>query len=289
MSDKVLLLQGPLDSIGINFFTADKYKTPEERKLVWSKYDCRENVKVLVHLFCDLGFKTVYSGWEEDAEWLNANSHLFDAMHIASQSELTDTVEFQGRLIQNNKEKLYFSCYAGCLAAAKITTREAPIIRLRSDVFLNHRAMAANLAVLDQLPHAFLIEYANLKNTYFVPDFVTAGSLSSHMSLYDNLLNACQKNGGHHISSHIDHGIELAKLSQEGTISNVICMQEEIHKTMVWRGIPQYATMASKPETENIVFNCALNYPRNHDFAQVIDAMPPEVAGKRGEIEKLLH
>lgn len=89
---------------------------------MWAKYDCCENIKVLAHLFSDLGFKIVSSRWEEDAEWLNANSHLFDAIHVASQSELADTVEFQGHPIQNNKNQLYFSCDAGCRAAAQITT-----------------------------------------------------------------------------------------------------------------------------------------------------------------------
>ena len=289
MSEKILLLHGPLDSTGLNFFTETQYQTPEETGTVLAKYDCRENIRVLSHLFSALGFKIVYSGWEEDAEWLNTNSKLFNAIHVGAKSEPGNRQDFQNKSRAADWERFYFSIYAGCFAAKQISSLDSTVVCLRSDVFLDHHSIDRNLTVLDQVQNAFLIEYADLDKTYFVPDFVTAGSLGCHIKLYDSLLDAYRASGSNQTTSHADHGFHLAKLINQGTIGHVVCMNESVHRTMVWRGIPRYATASDNPPSRNLVFNCALNYPGSTPAGSEIEPPPLENISSGDETPRFLH
>lgn len=289
MSDKILLLHGALDSTGLNFFTKTQHETPEETGTAPAKYDCRENVRVLSRLFSAIGFKIIYSGWEDDTVWLNTNSELFDAIHVGTISELGNSQEPQDRLHPTDNERRYFSIYAGCLAAKQISSLDSTVVCLRSDVFLDHRSIDRNLTILNQVPNAFLIEYADLNKTYFVPEFVTAGSLGCHIELYDSLLNTCRESGRSGSPSDTDHGTHLSRLIDQGTISHVVCMDESIHRMMVWRGIPRYAAAGDNPPSRTLVFNCVLNYPGSVPAGGLVEPPSAEKTSSGGETPRILH
>jgi hypothetical protein len=281
MQNKVLLLQGPIESVGINFFSERIYRTPEERKLVWAKYDCGENVRALSHVFRSFGYKIVYSAWSEDSDWIIKNANLFDAVCVNSQAEIASTVEFMGRPIQNNKEKLYRSIYAGLIEIQKQFGADCAIVRMRSDIAVDIREIEKAVEISEQFQSSFLVEYADQTNIFYVPDFITVGSLALTMSLYRNLISLCDRNESYHISSHIDHGIELFNLQEKGILKHLICMHKEVHDSMVWRGIPRFYGQAYTQSTVDLLFNCSVKYPSTHSVESIKAHMNPMLSGRR--------
>ena len=67
---KILLLHGPILSNGINFLSSEMHKSPDERKNIRANFDSSENIRLLSILYRFYGFKVIYSGWQEDEEWL---------------------------------------------------------------------------------------------------------------------------------------------------------------------------------------------------------------------------
>ena len=277
---KILLLQGPLKSSGINFLTSELYRTPQEREKVRAVFDSCENIRALSYIFRSNGFKVVYSGWAEDEIWLNENSSLFDALRINSQNKLSSTVEFMGEQIQNNKEKLYFSIFQGLLEVENLVKNDCAVLRMRSDIAVDVKFIEKCLFHIVNYPNSIMIEYANPSNCYFVPDFLTVASLSTHKKLYSNLLQACSEFGGYHISSHIDHGIEFLGMKARGELSEVICMEREIYDSLVWRGLPRYYVPEQLNIGNSLLFNCLINYPSSDTVSSVVDGMHPELKGR---------
>jgi hypothetical protein len=276
-------MHGPLVSTGINFLSSELYRSPEERKTVAAAFDASENIRALSYIFKNNDFKIVYSGWMEDEVWLTQNSSLFDALTIQSQTELSSTVEFAGRKIQNNKEKLYFSIHKGMMEIEKYFKEDCTVLRMRSDIAIDIRKIKKCLSILSNYPDSIMIEYANPRNPYFVPDFLTLATLKTHLKLYSNLLDVYYENGGYHISSHIDHGIEFLGMQSKGELSDVICMEREVHDSMVWRGLPRYYAFNDGDISADLLFNCLINYPPNDTVPNILANMHPDLTGRHGQ------
>jgi hypothetical protein len=281
MSIKVLLLQGPVESKGVNFLTAQLYNTQEERARVCATFNAQENIRSLSYVFRSRGYKIVYSGWSEDTAWLHTNKDLFDACCISEQKDIPDSVEFQGRTIPNNKEKLYFSLHQGLKVVAH-EFGDCMVVRLRSDVAVDVNEIDKMTMTAIAYPNSILVEYADPDNVLFVPDFVTIAGLGLHLKLYGNLSKICRENGGHHISSHIDHGIEMLRLKERGELSHVICMSRSLHDSMVWRGLPRFYANHLEDASAKLFFNCLLNHPAGMNSEQILQNMHPELAGRPG-------
>jgi hypothetical protein len=281
MDSKTLLLHGPIKSFGINFLTSQIHESPEARKKASAMYCTEENIKSLIHIFRGNGYRIFYSAWAEDEKWFAANKDLFDFVCVSNQSSIPDSVEFQGRLIQNNKQKLYFSIRQG-LAAIRREIGESVVVRLRSDVAVDFHEVEKATVVARSYRKSFLIEYAKADNPLFIPDFITVGDVDTHLILYENLVNICKENGGYHISSHIDHGIQLLKMKSRSELSHVICMSRGLHESMVWRGLPRYYSNKDKEINKDLFFDCVLSYPENYDVESAIRGMHPQLRGRPG-------
>jgi len=277
---KVLLLQGPVVSNGINFVTSHLYRTPEQRKPVWAAFNAEENIRVLSHVFRARGWKVVYSAWREDEAWITQNAHLFDGHVISDQSNFREDSRFMGRVIQNNKEKLYFGCLAGLLRTRELFGEDCWVLRMRSDIAVDPVLMDQELLKLAASPRAVLIEYAEPRNTYFVPDFLMLSAWASQHALYAHLTDVCARGVSYHISSHIDHGAGFLKLLEDGVIDLVACMKAQVHRTMVWRGIPRYQLLALQDYQEDYFFDCVLQYPAGVKLADLVRMIPRELAGQ---------
>lgn len=255
---KVLLLQGPVVSNGINFVTSHLYRTPEQRKPVRADYDAGENIRMLSHVFRARGWKVVYSAWKEDEAWIRQNAVLFDGNCVSDQSSFREDSAFMGRVIQNNKEKLYFGCLAGLNQVRERFGEDCWVLRMRS----------------------VLIEYAEPRNTYFVPDFLMLSAWTSQHQLYAHLTDVCARGVSYHISSHIDHGAGFLKLLEDGSVDLIACMKAQVHMTMVWRGIPRYYLLALQDYHEDYFFDCVLQYPASVKLADLVRMIPQELSGR---------
>jgi len=282
MNIKVLLLHGPIDSVGINFLTSQLYVTSEDKKRVSSAFSAAENIRSLSHVYRSRGYKVVYSGWSEDETWITQHHSLFDAYCINDQKELPDSVEFQGRTIQNNKEKLYLSLYQGLREIERVIGKDCTVVRLRSDVAVDIKEIDKLMLTCFNYPQSILVEFAIPDNVLFVPDFITIADLATHSKLYGNLTSLCRKSGGHHISSHIDHGIEFLRMLEQGDLSQVICMSRALHDTMVWRGLPRYYAHTWGDPSEKLFFNCLINYPTGMNPEAILKSLHPDLAGRPG-------
>ena len=132
--NKFLILHGPVISNGINFLTSEIYKTPDERKNVRVNYDASENIRLLSFIFKRYGYRIIYSGWQEDEEWLINNSHLFDGYCINNQNLYKEESNFLGKQIQNNKEKFIAGCLSGINYTINHFGNEGIVVRMRSDI-----------------------------------------------------------------------------------------------------------------------------------------------------------
>lgn len=281
MRNKVLLLQGPLNSVGINFFTEGIYRTPEERQKVWASFNAAENIRALSYVFRAYGYKIAYSAWSEDSDWIVKNSELFDVYCINSQHEIPSTVEFMGRPIQNNKEKLYCGIYEGLRKIQSVYGNECVVTRIRSDLAVDVREVEKSVTLAGEYERSFFVEFADKRNMFYVPDFITIANIIVTLNLYRNLISLCEKNESYHISSHIDHGIELLNLKEKGLLEHLICMHRGIHDSMVWRGLPRYYGHAHNKSSEELLFDCVVNLPPDITVEKLKQQMHPELSGKR--------
>ena len=280
MNIKVLLMHGPIVSHGINFLSSLLHASPEERERASVAFNAAENIRCLSHVFRSRGYKVVYSGWSDDTEWIQQHSYMFDAYCINDQKSLPNSVEFQGRRIQNNKEKLYFSLVQGLREIEGTIGKDCTVVRLRSDVAVDVNEIDKMVLTNASCPQSILVEYANPENVLFVPDFITIADLGTHLRLYENLRRVCRERGGYHISSHIDHGIEFLQMLEQGELSQVVCMSRALHDTMVWRGLPKYYAYASGDPSEKLLFNCLINYPSGMKSEETLKSIHPELAGR---------
>jgi hypothetical protein len=277
---KILLLQGPVVSNGINFVTSHLYRTPEQRKPVWACFNAEENIRMLSHVFRARGYKVLYSAWREDEAWITQNADLFDGYAVSDQTSFREDSRFMGRVIQNNKEKLYFGCLAGLLRASELFGQDCWVLRMRSDIAVDPVLMDQEILKLEGNPRSVIIEYADPRNPYFVPDFLMLSAWTSQYQLYAHLTDICARGISYHISSHIDHGAGFLKLLEDGAVVVIACMRAQVHMTMVWRGIPRYYLLALQDYREEYVFDCVLQYPAGVKLTDLVRMIPQELSGR---------
>jgi hypothetical protein len=279
--NKILLLHGPILSNGINFLTADIYRTPQERKNVRVDYDAKENIRSLSILFKKYGFIIVYSGWEEDEAWLKSNESIFDGYCISSQNSFKNESDFLGEKIQNNKEKFIAGCLSGINHSINLFGLNNIVVRMRSDIAVDVRIINEEILKIVNLPKSFLIEYADPKNIFFVPDFIFISYIDMQLQVYQHLYEMYKLNSNaYHLSHHIDLGATFLKLKNEKNLEQLICMSQSLHESMIWRGIPRYYQKSYISNLESYYFNCLVNYPMNFTIEDLIRKIPPELSGK---------
>jgi hypothetical protein len=278
-TNKILLLHGPILSNGINFLSSEIYRTPQDRKKVRNDFDCRENIRLLSILFKKYGFLIIYSGWQEDEKWLESNAHIFDGYCISNQNLYKDESEFLGKRIQNNKEKLIASCFAGINFAINKFGNNSIVVRMRSDMAVDIKKINEEIMKIIDLPKALLIEFADPENIFYVPDSIFISFIEPQLQIYQHLSDIYKtKGGGYHLSIHIDLGATFLKLKNEKKLGELICMSQSFYDTMIWRGIPRYYQKAYISKLENYWFDCIINYPAGYTLNDLIKMIPAELA-----------
>lgn len=280
MTTKVLLLHGPLNSVGTNLIVQRFYPDPVERKRSWAAFSCEQNIIALSVAFRALGFKICYSGWNEDREWLEANQGLFDCLAIADQTGLKEESMFIGRAVPNNKEKFYYSAWQGLCEIERMLGPDVLVFRLRSDIAVRPDLAAVELDKVQPGSGRLMIEYLNTENMLAVPDFMLATELRVMKTIYGDMFRRSRAGEDFHISSHIDHGLTYILLQQGGLVGEIRCMGRAIYDSLVWRGIPRYfeQTVAGQDEKHH-VFDVLLDVPPGFDvYAQTGQAVPPSPA-----------
>lgn len=272
---KVLLLQGPLDSNGVD--PVVQFLDLADRPQIL--YNCENNIKYMSMAFRSKGFKVCYSGWSEDREWLEANRQLFDYLVISDQSRLRTNSIRNGVYLNNNKEKMYFAAQEGLLAIAQDCGEDALVFRIRSDVSINQELIILEAGKIQKGSKIILVEYLFADKILTLPDFMLMAEISVMRRIYSDLYNRSVTNTSYHLSSHVDHGIEYVKLKQIGVISQIVCMSKACYDSTVWRGTPRYFEYIFPKVHNNHFFDGMMNVPENFDIEAVIANIPKAVAG----------
>lgn len=231
-TEKVLLMHGP---------TQLPYRPPfPELFYPYVPYDSRPAIGLMAQVFRRLGFKVAYSGWQEDGEWLEANRQLFDFIAVSDQHQLNTESAFFGKTIGNNKEKLYYASLRGLQAIRQGLGDDAVVYRLRGDVTVHQGHVAAHVARIARGSGDIMIEYSDVSNMYFTPDFMLTGEVAVLEAIYASLFARSAAGTSYHVSSHVDHTLTYLALQQAGVVGRIISMGREVHDSMVWRGIPRH-------------------------------------------------
>lgn len=277
---KVLLLHGPVQSWGINPVTQRLYTDAEGREKSRSNFDSTQTIIAMVTAFRSLGCKIVYSGWNEDADWLNSHSELFDHLVLSDQSALrTETVR-EGRVMVNNKEKLYYGSLRGLELVREKIGDDAIVFRLRSDVAVNHLAALADMSRIRPGGGALLIEYFDTASTMFSPDFMLMAEAKVLHAIYQRLYSLSVDDYSYHVSSHVDHMFSYLFLRREGVISEIFCMSRGLFDSVVWRGIPRYLEQCFPGFAETFFFDGQVAVPPNMDLDALLASIPAVLAGR---------
>lgn len=277
----ILLLHGPILSNGINFLTSEIHKSPDERKNVRTNFDSSENIRLLSILFRKYGFKIIYSGWQEDEEWLNNNTHILDGFCVNDENLYKDESNFLGKPIQNNKEKFIAGCLYGINYSINLFGNESIVVRMRSDIAVDIKKICDEILKITHLPKALLIEYADPENIFFIPDFIFISNIKLQLDVYKHLSDLYKLNGSaYHLSHHIDLGATFLKFKLENKLEQLICMSQSFHESMVWRGIPRYYQKAFISNPKPYYFDCLVDYPINFTLDDLSKIIPPELSGR---------
>jgi hypothetical protein len=281
MTQKVLLLQGPVNSWGLNPVTEQLCFLVHEARADWrSMFNCDETIASLSHAFRALGYKIAYSGWADDAEWLNSHSQYFDYLTISDQSNLRAKSIRGERIINNNKEKLYFGSLRGLQKIEQELGPDVIVFKLRSDVSVNPFEADANMVRLIGRQGILLAEYLDTDKTLAFPDFMLMGNLEAMLAAYKHLYNLCITGTCYHVSSHCDHGFTYLRLLKDGVLVDVEFMSKKLFDSVVWRGIPRYFEYTFPKFSEKLFFDGRLGIERSVDFEALLASIPPELSGK---------
>lgn len=280
MSAPVLVLHGPVQSRGINPVSQRLYPDPESRERSRTVFDSGPTIVAVATAFRAAGCKIIYSGWEDDAEWLNANAALFDHLVLSDQNTLrTETVR-DGHVMVNNKEKLYYGSLRGLELARAAYGDHAIVFRLRSDMAVDYRAALRDMARIQPGSRALLIEFLDVKKTMFSPDFMLMGEARTLHAVYERLYTLSRDDYSYHVSSHIDHMFAYLFLRREGVISEIFCMSRALFDTQVWRGVPRYLEHCFPGFTESFFFDGMVAVPPEMDLDALLADIPPMLAGR---------
>lgn len=276
MFTKVLLLHGPISSVGINLVSQNLVPGPGESRQTFSQaFDCRANIIALSMAFRRLGYKVGYSGWNEDREWLEANSQLFDCMAISDQTNLKSEDMVGATVLQNNKDKLFFSVAEGLSEVERHFGCDALVMRLRSDSTVNPRLVEDEMVLAQARPGGMRIEYLDGGNLLWVPDFMMIARVGIMHAMYQEMFQRSVNHKGYHVSSHIDISLTLIGMLQSGRLTAVECMSRALFDSLIWRGIPRYVEQVLYPLNKPFAFSCTLNVPPEFDLQAQIDKFKP--------------
>jgi len=277
---KVLVLQGPLRASGINPVTQNLSKDIEARRVLSVPFDASHTIHALCYVFRVQGFKIIYSGWNDDAEWLNANRSLFDHLVLSDQSTLK-TQDVRGDLVlPNSKQKLYYGALRGLELACEHYGKEALTLRLRSDVSVNFNHVLAEFRKLLSYPKSVLIEYMHMDKPHSMPDFMNIGHSASLLAVYRHLFELSAAGQSYHVSSHVDHSLAYMRLQELGVISDLICMERALFDSVVWRGVPRYMESVFHEHAEDMFFGGRVERNPAVSVADIVARIPPELSGR---------
>lgn len=232
-TEKVLLLHGP---------TQLPFRPPYPGLLFYPNvpYDSRPGIILMVTVFRAIGFKIAFSGWEEDGEWLRENAELFDFVVVSDQHTLNTESNYRGKVIGNNKEKLYYAALAGIRAVREGLGDDAVVYRLRADVTVHQAHIARHLAQVRRGSGDIMIEYCDVNKIHSTPDFMLLGEVAVLDAIYTGLYERSRAGTAYHVSSHVDHTMTFLSLQEQGVVGRIISMRKEVHDSVIWRGIPRY-------------------------------------------------
>lgn len=280
MTQKVLVLHGPVQSRGINPVSQRLYPDAESREKSRSLFDSAPTIIALATAFRAAGCRIVYSGWLEDADWLNDNRALFDQLVLSDQSTLrTETVR-EGQVMVNNKEKLYYGSLRGIELARQHYGDDAVVFRLRSDMAVDYRAALRDMERVQAGSRALLIEFLDVSKSMFSPDFMLMGEARTLYAVYERLYTLSRDDYSYHVSSHIDHMFAYLFLRREGTISEIFCMSRALFDSQVWRGVPRYLEHCFPGFADTFFFDGMVSVPPNIDLDGMLAEIPPLLAGR---------
>jgi hypothetical protein len=267
-TEKVLLMHGP---------TQLPYRPPYPEQLFYPyvAHDCRPGITLMARAYRALGFKIAYSGWEEDAEWLRENAGLFDFVAVSDQHRLRTESTFFGEVIANNKEKLYYSVLAGVRAIRAGLGDDAVVFRVRSDVMVHQRHVAAHMALLQRHSGDVMVEYCSVENMYSTPDFMLLAEVGVMDLIYTELYERSRAGTSYHISSHVDHTLTYLALKERGVLGNIICMHRVVHDSVIWRGLPRHFEETDPALQAKRGFGMVLSMGDGATLAQVLAVISP--------------
>lgn len=266
---RVLLLHGPLLLSGINPVTQSLYQDGEARERARSVFNSDQTILALATAYRARGFKIAYSGWSEDAEWLQANRSAFDYLVVSEQSQLRGHSDFLGVRIVNNKEKLYFSALRGMRLVREHAGGEALVFRLRSDVSVDPGCAIADLERVRPGSGILLVEYLNTNRTFWMPDFMLMGRADALLAIYEHLYRLSAADQCYHVSSHVDHCMTYLHLIEEGGLREIQCMSRATFDSVVWRGVPRYLEASFLDNAQGLFFNGGVQIERAVALAQL--------------------
>lgn len=275
--DKVLLLHGPLSSDGINLVSQHVKTSIEGRRELWFPFDCRPNIVAMTQAYRQLGYRVVYSGWNDDRAWLEACSELFDGLILSDQSTLKSEDRMGTTVYPNNKDKLFFSVAKGLDEVRRLYGDDAVVLRLRSDCAVKPELMTLEIGKSVLAPQAILVEYLNTDRIFVIPDFMMVARAGLMHALYQEMFERSIRGQAYHISSHIDICLTLVGMRQQGRVSSVQTMSRPLFDSLVWRGVPRYLEETLFPNTTQ-AFSCEMNVPAEFDLAAQIAYYAPIMA-----------
>lgn len=280
--EKVLLLHGPIPSMGINAVTQRIHTGTEARKQQDIKFvfNSEPNIIALSYAFRALGYKICYSGWKEDQAWLEKNSDLFDGIVISDQSPLKTESRSGSLVLPNVKEKLYFSSLQGLREVERLYGSDALVFRLRSDVSVRPDLANAEMERLRYAPTSVWVEYFRNDNLFYFPDFLMATGAGVMRAIYESLYNRSVAGNDYHVSSHIEHCLTCIVLQQEGIVGGLNSMSKELFDTLVWRGIPRYLETSIYGENPSLMFGVSLSIGKDFDVQALVDVIHPNLSGR---------
>ncbi len=278
--EKVLLLHGPMLSRGINPVTQNLYHDAEGREASRSTFNCDQTVIALAHVFRHHGYKIAYSGWADDTEWLESNRALFDYLVISDQNVLPSESIRNGKVLVNNKVKLYYGALAGLRLVKQHLGEDAIVFRLRSDVAVHQAHAMADMNRIARGSKMVLIEYLNVDNMFAVPDFMIMGEVAVLEAIYESLYTRGAEGNSYHLSSHVDHSFTYLAMQKAGVVGEVQCMSRASFDSVVWRGVPRYFEYMFPNFSKNLFFDGRLSVSPQLDLDQLIASIPPELSGK---------
>lgn len=271
--EKVLLLHGP---------TQLPFRPPYPSELFYPNvpYDSRPGIVLMARVFRAIGFKVAFSGWEEDGEWLRENAALFDFVAVSDQHTLHTESNYYGKVIGNNKEKLYYAALAGIRAIRAGLGDDAVVYRVRADVTVHQAHIAMHVAQIRRGSGDIMIEYCDVKKIHSTPDFMLLGEVAVLDAIYTGLYERSRAGEAYHVSSHVDHTMTYLALQEQGVVGRILSMAKEVHDSVIWRGIPRHFQEVDPSLHATRSFGTELALSGGLTVAQLIAQIDPGVSGK---------